>query len=151
MNIVNLTKNITYLFLDTAPVIYYVERNPYYYQTAKLFFNLIDKGRLQGVTSPVTLAECLVIPHRLEQKQLVQDFEDLIVYGNNTIFVPIDNEAGNIAANLRANYNLTLPDALQIAVAIITGCQAFLTNDIKLKRVNELQVLVLDEIKQPED
>ncbi len=44
------------------------------------------------------------------------------------------------------NVNVTLPDALQLAVAMQTDCQVFLTNDLKLKRVSELQVLVLDEM-----
>ncbi|MBW4523229.1 MAG: PIN domain-containing protein [Scytolyngbya sp. HA4215-MV1] len=43
-------------------------------------------------------------------------------------------------------YNLKLPDALQIATARVTGCQAFLTNDTALKRVGELRILVLSEL-----
>ena len=50
------------------------------------------------------------------------------------------------AAQIRARYNLQLPDAFQIAVALAANCQAFLTNDVILKRVTELQVLVLDEL-----
>ncbi len=38
------------------------------------------------------------------------------------------------------------PDALQIAAALHRGCQAFLTNDITLKRVTNVQVLILDEL-----
>lgn len=56
------------------------------------------------------------------------------------------NVVGILAAKLRATYNLTLPDALQVSVAITAGCQAFLTNDVRLKRVKELQILVLDEM-----
>jgi predicted nucleic acid-binding protein len=40
-----------------------------------------------------------------------------------------------------------LTDALQIAVALEAGCEAFLTNDRTLKRVTELRVLVLDELE----
>jgi predicted nucleic acid-binding protein len=42
---------------------------------------------------------------------------------------------------------LRLPDALQIAVALEAGCEAFLTNDLTLKRVVELRVLVLDDLE----
>ena len=98
------------------------------------------------MTSPVTLAECLVVPYRLGIATLQQDFLDLIVYGNNTVFVSIDREIGTQAAELRARYNLTLPDALQIASALAAGSQAFLTNDATLKRVTEVNVLVLDDL-----
>jgi predicted nucleic acid-binding protein len=48
------------------------------------------------------------------------------------------------AAELRARYNLTLTDAFQVACALDAGCEAFLTNDFGLKRVTEIQVIVLD-------
>jgi len=52
----------------------------------------------------------------------------------------------SLDAELRARHNLRTPDALQIAAALVTGCQAFLTNDGSLKRVTDLSVLVLDEL-----
>lgn len=64
------------------------------------------------MTSPVTLAECLVVPYRLGIAKLQQDFLDLIVSAKNTVFVSIDREIGKQAAELRARYNTTLPDAL---------------------------------------
>jgi predicted nucleic acid-binding protein len=33
------------------------------------------------------------------------------------------------AADIRVRYGLKLPDALQIASALVAGCDAFLTND----------------------
>jgi hypothetical protein len=39
------------------------------------------------------------------------------------------------AAELRARYNLRTPDALQVATALVRRCEAFLTNDARLKRV----------------
>ncbi len=40
-----------------------------------------------------------------------------------------------------------MPDALQVAVALEAGCEAFLTNDAALKRVTALRILVLDELR----
>lgn len=67
--------------------------------------------------------------------------------GKNTVFTPITAEVGQQAAELRVLYNLKLPDALQIAVAMTAGCEAFLTNDARLKRVSELRLLVLGEFE----
>jgi len=38
---------------------------------------------------------------------------------------------------------LSLTDALQLAVAIDANCDSFLTNDIELKRVVELNVITI--------
>jgi predicted nucleic acid-binding protein len=140
-------RDVERLFLDTAPVIYYVEKNPLYLDTVMPFFDRIDIGQVTAVTSPVTLAECLVMPYRLGRVQLQRDFEDLIVYGYNTVFVPLDHENARYAAELRARYNITLSDAIQVAVALSAGCEAFLTNDGLLSRVREVRVLVLNELE----
>jgi predicted nucleic acid-binding protein len=102
------------------------------------------------VTTPVTLAECLVHPLRLGLAALRQDFIDVVVTGASTTFVSLDQQVGETAARLRAQYNLCLPDALQMASAIVTRCDAFLTNDAQLARVTELTVLVIDEL-EPDD
>ena len=139
-------KTIKRLFLDTAPLIYYVEEHPRYITLVDIIFASLDAGDFEAITSPVTLAECLVIPYRNSDARLQQAFLDLILNGVHTHFVEIEREAGALAAQLRARYNLSLPDALQCAVALHTGCDAFLTNDISLKRVTELPVIVLEEM-----
>jgi predicted nucleic acid-binding protein len=146
MNINDALHGITRLFLDTAPIIYFVEKNPYYFDRVQPAFAQIDAGKLTAVTSPVTLAECLVAPVRLGLVSLQQDFADLMLSGANTLFVPIGEETGRYAADLRARYNLTLPDAFQAAVALSAGCDGLLTNDSVLNRITDLRVIVLEEL-----
>jgi predicted nucleic acid-binding protein len=78
---------------------------------------------------------------------LRQDFIDLIHGGFNTVFVPFGADTARLAAELRVRYNLSLPDAFQVAAAMEGGCDAFLTNDMTLKRVTELNVIVLEEVE----
>lgn len=145
MNINDFLIDSEKLFLDTAPVIYYVENNPNYYSLVNLVFNKIDLGLLRGVTSPITLSECLVYPYKLGLSSLQQDFIDLIISGKNIEFIRIDEEIAKQASQLRAKYNLALLDSLQLSVALISQCNVFLTNDIQLKRVNELKIVVLSD------
>ena len=98
------------------------------------------------MTSPVTLAECLVHPYKSAAAAQLQAFNALITTGRNTQFVIIDQAIAQKAAELRARYNLLLPDAFQAAVAIISGCDALLTNDRGLQRVGELKILILDDL-----
>jgi len=147
MKIADALSPITRLFLDTAPVIYYVERNPAYLLVVDEVFDRIDAGTLPAVTSPVTLCECLVVPFRTHQVAVQQDFLDLVVAGQGISFVLTDATIARNAAELRARYRLSLPDSLQVATALAVGCDAFLTNDSALKRVTELTILVLDELE----
>jgi predicted nucleic acid-binding protein len=140
-------QNVSRLFLDTAPVIYLVEKNPAYLDVVTEIFTAIDNGQITAVTSPVTLAECLVHPLRLNLPSLQQSFVNVVVNGLHTTFVTLDQSVGQQAARLRANYNVRLPDALQLAAAINNGCDTFLTNDALLKRVTGIQILVMDDLE----
>jgi len=51
------------------------------------------------------------------------------------------------AAQIRAKYNLQLPDAFQIAVGLVAKCEAFFKNDVGFRRVTELSILLLDELE----
>jgi predicted nucleic acid-binding protein len=146
MKIADALSGVGRIFLDTAPVIYHVEKNPQYIALTDVIFTLIDQAAITAVTSPITLAECLVYPYRQSNIKLQQDFTDLLVHGFSTFFIAIDSAMGIQAAELRARYNLALPDALQFACALSAGCDAFLSNDIALKRVSEISILILDEL-----
>ena len=141
--ITDFLKNVRCLFLDTAPLIYYVEKHPQYLKILKPVFGRIDKGFITAVTSPITLAECLIHPYRRGLVELQKDFTDLIVNGRNTVFITIDHTISQKAAQLRASYNLPLADAFQVATALSAGCDAFLTNDLDMKQLTEIKVLVL--------
>ncbi len=121
---------------------------PQYLKILKPIFQRIDKGLMTAVTSPVTLAECLIQPYRRGLIDLQKDFTDLIVNGRHTIFMTIDQIISEKAAQLRASYNLTLADAFQMATAISADCDAFLTNDLGMKQVTEIEVLVLTDMSK---
>ncbi|HEV8717730.1 MAG TPA: PIN domain-containing protein [Candidatus Binatia bacterium] len=145
LNVADALIGVQRLFLDTAPVIYHVEGVAIYQPLTDIVFQGICNGAFEAVTSSVTLAECLVQPYRRGDMTLVQQFRDVITAGVHTRYVGVGAVAER-AAELRARYNLSLTDAFQIAAALATSCEAFLTNDVLLKRVTELRILVLDEL-----
>jgi predicted nucleic acid-binding protein len=129
-----------------APVIYYVEQNPIFLPNVDGIFQAIGTGRMTAIASAITLAECLVAPYRLGLTQLQQDFTDLICHGDNTEFVQIDRAIAQTASTLRAKYNLSLTDALQVSSALQSCCQALLTNDVEFKRVTEISILLVTDL-----
>ena len=112
MTIDEALEGVTHLFLDTAPVIYFVEQNPRYINLTERIFSFIDNGQVTAVTSPITLSECLVFPYRSNISELQANFFDLIVHGLHIQFVSIDQDIARQAAKLRAVHNLALADAL---------------------------------------
>lgn len=145
MKIETVLKSIHRIFLDSAPIIYYVEINPNYFSIIDEVFNYIELHSIHVVTSPITLAECLILPIRQNNISGQQQFIDILTSQDIIDLVEINSEVAKKAAELRVKYNLKLPDALQIAVAIQSKCEAFLTNDLQLKRVSELSMLVVSE------
>ncbi len=147
MKIVDALQGTTRLLLDTAPIIYYVEKHPHYLPLVAPIFKAIDSGILTALVSPITLAECLVIPIRAGTTDLQKDFLDLMLNGRNTEFLQIDSDCAERAADIRAHYNLTLLDAFQVAVAMSAGCESLLTNDPTLRRVPGIHILLADELE----
>ncbi|MDF5723561.1 MAG: PIN domain-containing protein [Rhizonema sp. PD37] len=144
MKISDALTGVSSLFLDTAPVIYFVERNPRFVDFVDPIFERLEAD-ITPVASPITLSECLVGALRLELVDLEQAFVDVLL-NNEVVFVKIEAAIARAAARIRVRYNLQLPDALQIASALTAGCEAFLTNDEALKRVTELRILVVSEL-----
>jgi len=139
---------IGYLGFDTAPIIYFIEVHPKYDALVTEVFRRIDDAKLLGCTSVITVTETCNKPAQQGNMRLVRAYHNLLV--SRFLFwktVPIRITDAARAADLRAKYNIKTPDALQLAVAIDEGCEAFLTNDVQLKRVTELRVLVLDELE----
>jgi predicted nucleic acid-binding protein len=127
--------------------VYYVEQNPNYIAVADNVFDRFASGTVQAVTSPITLAECLIGPIRAGLTQARQNFADLIIAGANVTFWRLDAPTADRAAELRVQYNLSLTDAFQVAAAMEAGCDALLTNDQGLKRVQSIPILVLDDLE----
>ena len=51
------------VFVDTAPIIYYLENSSLYMDSIKKFFTMCIEGNIQIVTSSITVEEYLVFPY----------------------------------------------------------------------------------------
>jgi predicted nucleic acid-binding protein len=109
-------------------------------------FEGLDSGVISAVTSAITVAEVVVLPLRLGRSDLSQQYLDLLLKSLSLDVLPIDVHVAQVAAELRARFRVRLPDALQLAVAIAAGCDAFLTNDVALKQVTDIRVITLADL-----
>ncbi|MBI4314058.1 MAG: PIN domain-containing protein [Candidatus Omnitrophica bacterium] len=131
--------------LDSMVIVYFIEENPAYLPILGPIFNRIDAGTLSASTSFITLTEVLVKPLEKGRFDLAQQYRDRLLGSTGFTLFPVEETISETAARLRARYGTTLrvPDAIQIATAIECGAQAFLTNDEKLSRVQEIEIAIL--------
>jgi predicted nucleic acid-binding protein len=131
--------------VDTMPFIYLWERHPRYLPFSEILFRTLKEPRVQGITSLVTLIEACVLPRREGRQDLVEAYERALLHSQQVQTLPIDANLARRAVILRAEYNVRVADALQIAAALEAGATAFVTNDRRLVRVQDLHVIVFDD------
>ena len=134
------------VFLDTAPLIYYIEENQRYSSVLNKLFLDNGKGEFLFQTSVITLLEVLVLPMRQNEIQLVEQYQNILCNSPSIDIFDLNVEIAKQAASYRAKYGMKTPDSIQVATAVYASADYFLTNDIQLKAVKEIEVLVLDEL-----
>ena len=148
MTIRSCIKSSTFVFLDTAPLIYFIEAHPAYGEKVRQFVLAAEYGKIKAVSSLITLHEVLVQPYRNGNDTLAEQFSTFLRNSRNITLLPISDEIAEFAARLRGRYLfLKLADAMQIATALHAGADLFLTNDKKLKQLTEIPVAVLDDCR----
>lgn len=130
---------------DTSIFIYQVEDSPRYAALADEALGALANGVFKGVTSILTLMEVAVRPLQLGRHDAADEYELLLSTFPNLLVVELDRSCARRAAELRAAYRLRPADSLQVAACLQHGATALLTNDKGLRRVQELEVVVLDD------
>lgn len=134
------------VFVDTAPIIYYLENSSLYMDAIKKFFTKCIEENIQIVTSAITIEEYLVFPYSSGKMEFADNFKRFIEYMNIEV-VDIDSKIAEQGAKIRGQYkNFKAMDALQIATAIVSGCDMFLTNDKQLRQEKELPCMTMDDL-----
>ena len=130
--------------VDTVVFIYFVEERPIFVDLVQELLGEVAAGRLQAVTSALTLLEVLVVPLRHGNRALADRYEALLTRSRGLHLAPVDLAHLRAAAQLRASFpGLGTPDALQLTAALSTGCTSLVTNDRHLPSVPGLKVLQL--------
>jgi predicted nucleic acid-binding protein len=135
--------------LDTAPLIYFIERHPAHAGKLKPFFAAAEQAEFRIVTSLVTLIEVLVHPLRSGREDLALEYRDILLRSPGLTALPLDDQIAEEAARLRALHGFKTPDAIQLATAKIAGAKWFLTNDGDLPRIPGVSLLVVDRLQSP--
>ncbi len=132
------------LFVDTAPVIYYIEGHPAYGPITRTIFEHFVNNGIRPYSSVLMLTEVLVKPVQMNDVALVRLFSNFIRSHYNFRLIDINPDIAETAGYLRGNHQfLKTIDALQIASAIHVKAEVFVTNDERLRKIAGLKILVL--------
>ena len=133
-----LSEGVTVL-VDTAPWIYLLEDHAEFAPRFLGLFEAAERGQIQLALSTVTLAEVLTGPYKAGQTALAKRYETAL---GAYQLVPLSAAVASLAAQLRVQYRLKLPDAVQLASALEIGAAALITHDRDFSAVQGLPVLM---------
>jgi predicted nucleic acid-binding protein len=131
--------------LDTSLFIYHMERHPTYLPLTRLLFQRLEQGLNLAEVSVLLVTEILTAPKRVSNPDLVRAYERLLHEFPNLQIRAVDWAVAELAADLRARFDLRTPDALHLASAVVHGAKAFVTNDRRLARITDVAVLCLSD------
>jgi predicted nucleic acid-binding protein len=128
------------IMVDTAPIIYLIEENKYYSDVVEIIFKNFNNVIFSSV---ISLIEVLTKPIKNKRNDLVEKYTELLFNSEDFSIYPVDAVIAEKSAELRAKYNIRTPDAIQLAVGIVNNATLFITNDLELKKIKEIKVMVL--------
>jgi predicted nucleic acid-binding protein len=133
------------IFLDTAPIIYYIEEQKRYNCILERLFKDIADGKITAGTSTISLLEVLVLPYKTKNERLGRQYKQIMLHSTGFTVFSITDEIADHAARIRAKYAIRTPDAIQIAAGLCTESKYFITNDRTFKKINEIKIILLDD------
>ena len=134
--------------IDTMVFIYHLEDHPEYSSVTEKLFDAVEKGKYRAVTSFVTLIEILVKSKIEGRLKVVSEYRDILLTFPHLKFCQLDLEISDLASTLRAKYSIKTADAIQVATAMAENADAYVTNDERIKKIEEIKVLLLSEWKK---
>jgi predicted nucleic acid-binding protein len=133
------------VFVDSATFIYLIEEHEGYLPVVRELFDMVEQGKVNAFSSYLSLLEVLVQPLKKQRLDLVQKYKEILSGARGLRLFPIDGEISEEGARIRAQYGFRTPDAIQLATALCHGATAFVTNDQKLKKFHEMDIVLLEE------
>jgi len=120
-----------------------IEEHPRFLALVEPLFRAVDQGRIEFITSALTLLELLVVPYRRGGHFLARRYESILTRSRGVRIADISRDHLRAAAQLRAETGVKVADAVQLVAALAGGGTVFLTNDRELPNVPGIRILQL--------
>lgn len=121
---------VTRLCLDTSALVDLVQVHPRAALAWSRLLPRVESGEITLVASPLLIAEALVTAYVTERGR-----EEYDLAFARLEQAPFTEETARLAADVGIYYHLETTDALHMATALLSGCEAILTSDSDFARV----------------
>lgn len=128
------------VYVDTNIFICFIEATPGLYDRAAAAFALLAEKGARVLTSELTVAECLYLPAREENRELIAIYDRLFDASGDVALLPLTGGIARRAAIAGGAMGLKLMDAIHYLSALESGCSHFLTSDGQFKSGPGLRV-----------
>jgi len=122
--------------LDSMIFIYHFEESRAYFHEVQKILLSAQEGEYELVTSTISVIEALSTPKYLRLHETVNEIK---LFFKEAGFIKVIDVSWDIAieaASLRRQHeSLRTPDAIQLATAIVSGADVFITNDVRLSKI----------------
>ena len=89
------------------------------------------------------MGEILTGVKKAGNRELLLRYRDVLTRFPGLALIDADMRVMETMADLRARYGIATPDAIHIATTLVCGARAFVTNDLRLRKVEELDIIIL--------
>ncbi len=129
--------------IDTNIFIYYFQKHPQFGPPSKeLLLHFVKK---QSIITTSIIALIELLSFRATEEEIIK-LEHEFIHIAKLDMIDVSREIAREAAKIRREYKFRLPDSIQLATALHSKAQVFITNDQKLKRYKEIKVLTLTDL-----
>jgi predicted nucleic acid-binding protein len=127
------------LFLDACAIIYCLESKGEHGQNSRSLITSALKNDAQLIVSRLSFLECRVLPLKTKNENLLKHYNQFF-NANNLQIIELTADVVSLAADLRAKYPIKTPDALQMACALKSNAEIFVTGDKRLAVIEEINI-----------
>jgi predicted nucleic acid-binding protein len=126
------------LLIDSAPIIYVLERNPQFRPRFRPLFEAQEAGKVRFAVTTITIVEVMAGPLREGNEALAARYRTML---ESWRVVELNVDIAAHAARLRAALRFRLADAIQAASALAINATALVTHDRDFTRLKSLRVI----------
>ena len=113
------------VYLDSAPVIYFIEENKTFIRLVEPIIQAIASGEKEGFSSHLTLLEVLIKPLQKKRPDLAERYRDILLRSPHLRLLEVDSQVAEEAARISAQYGIRTPDCIHLASARLAGADVF--------------------------
>lgn len=123
--------------LDSNVFVYLLEKNENYFPQVEVIFQLLEQSKIECISSIMSLLEVLSPPRLLSNPEMVERYVSFFQNQEDFHLYDVDLDVVETAAEIRRNFKIHSPDAIQLATAKIKQAKIFVTNDRHFEKLSQ--------------